>query len=512
MTSAGGRAPPGTGSVRPETVSQVLARRADLFQPDQGDVARWRPRGTAVAEPRPPTTPDAAIQQILPPAPSRQLQLNAVPTENPCLLPLLPWQVRAVQMWAQAGRCGVVEAVTGTGKTHVGLEVIARAVTTGERSTVLVPTVDLQRQWLDRLATHVPSAEVACLGGLGLGDVNRASVVVALVQSASRTDLTATSGMTTLVADEVHRYGADSWSSALRPAYTNRLGLTATLERADDGVDRQIRPYFGPTVLRYLFEEAIADDVVAPFRLVLAPVAMRPAEQDEYNALTTTLTGALFSLRATGELRDNRPIPQQLAELAARSDRVGGLARSAAMSMGLRRKLLAELDGKLDAISKLTTVIDSSQGTVIFTQTKPMAERAAHQLRRGHVAAAAMFGGVPDAERQQNLRDLGTGTLRALAAPKLLDEGIDVPSVDLGIVLAASRSRRQMVQRLGRVIRRKEDGRAVTFVIVYAPGTVENPDSGVHDGFFNLVGAIAQDTMRLPTGWSGSDVRETPVA
>lgn len=495
-------------AVRPEAVTQVLARRADLFAPDQGDVPRWRRRGTAAPPPRPPTAPDAAIRQLLPPAPSRQRQLRAAAAGEPCLLPLLAWQVRAVRAWVSAGSTGVVEAVTGTGKTHVGLEVIARAVASGERSTVLVPTVDLQRQWLERLQTHLPGAEAACLGGVGGGDVERAPVVVALVQSASRTDLTRHAGMTTLVADEVHRYGADSWSSALRPTYTHRLGLTATLERADDGVDRHIRPYFGATVMTYLFEEAITDDVVAPFRLIFAPVAMRPDEQEKYDAETTTLSRALSSIRAVGELRNNRPLPQQLAELTARSDRVGRLARSAAMATTRRRLLLAELEGKLDAVNRLAGVVDSSQGTVIFTQTKRMAEGAAERLRSQNVAAAAMFSGVPDAERQQNLRDLATGTLQALAAPKLLDEGIDVPSVDLGVVLAASRSRRQMVQRLGRVIRRKKDGRAVTFVLVYAPGTVEDPDSGIHDGFFDLVGSIARATVQLPLDWSGGDVQD----
>lgn len=498
-------------TVRPEAVREVLADRADLFQPDEGELARWRPRGVAVPEPRPPVTPAAAVQVLLtPPAPpvlSGPRQLTAGPTEAGNILPLMPWQVRAVRAWVQADRRGVVEAVTGTGKTHVGLEAVAQALAARERATILIPTVDLQRQWIDRLTTHLPDAEVAGLGGVDSGDIRRDDVVVALVQSASRRDLTAIGGrMTTLVADEVHRYGTDSWSAALRPTYTRRLGLTATLERSDDGVDRQICPYFGPTVMTYNFEQAIADEVVAPFRLFLAPVTMRPTEQDEYDALTTTLSRALSSLRAAGELRDNRPLPQQLAELSGRSDRAGGLARSAVMTTNRRRKLLAELDGKLAAIGKLNTVIDHSQGTVIFTQTKPMAERAAHRLRNGNVAAAAMFGGVPDAERQQNLRDLGTGALRAIAAPKLLDEGIDVPSVDLGIVLAASRSRRQMVQRLGRVIRRKDGGRAVTFVIVYAPGTVEDPDSGAHDGFFGLVGSNAHDTTRLPLNWGGSDI------
>ena len=49
--------------------------------------------------------------------------------------------------------------------------------------------------------------------------------------------------------------------------------------------------------------------------------------------------------------------------------------------------------------------------------------------------------------------------------------------------LTASRSRRQMIQRMGRVLRREEDGRAAHLVIVHAVGTVEDPAIGAHEGF-----------------------------
>jgi RNA polymerase primary sigma factor len=44
-----------------------------------------------------------------------------------------------------------------------------------------------------------------------------------------------------------------------------------------------------------------------------------------------------------------------------------------------------------------------------------------------------------------------------LSAPRILDEGIDVPAADLGIIVGASNSRRQMIQRTGRVLRTKDD-------------------------------------------------------
>jgi superfamily II DNA or RNA helicase len=73
----------------------------------------------------------------------------------------------------------------------------------------------------------------------------------------------------------------------------------------------------------------------------------------------------------------------------------------------------------------------------------------------------------------------------------VLDEGVDVPAADLAVVLAASRSRRQMVQRMGRVLRRKDDGRPARLVIVHAVGTVEDPATGAHEGFLDEVLPVA---------------------
>lgn len=59
-----------------------------------------------------------------------------------------------------------------------------------------------------------------------------------------------------------------------------------------------------------------------------------------------------------------------------------------------------------------------------------------------------------------------SGALEVIATVRTLDEGVDVPEADLGIVLAASRQKRQMIQRMGRVLRRKADGRHARFVEV----------------------------------------------
>jgi RNA polymerase primary sigma factor len=421
----------------------------------------------------------------------------------------MAWQQEAMERWYSNGCRGIVEAVTGTGKTHLGLEAAAHAAREGNKTTILVPSIDLQEQWTERFSTFAPWLEVARVGGKKSGDPARADVTIAVVHSALTRDLSSLGSDTLLVADEVHRYGAEQFQYALRAKYERRLGLTATLERSgDDAVDDVLLPYFGGSILKIGFDRALREGVVAPFELVMAPVGLSDEEKAEYDALSQRISNGLKVLRGSGALGpgSGANLVRELGRLRGAGGRVGAAARAAESGMRQRRQLLANLTGKLDAIEELSELVESSQGTVIFTQSKDVAEEAAGRLREWGVSASALHGEMPDRERKQSLDGLASGRLQALAAPKLLDEGIDVPTVDLGIVMTASRSRRQMVQRLGRVIRKKADGRAVRFVILYAGGTVEDPASGVHEGFFDLVGEVARDKVELTRDWTADDL------
>ena len=96
------------------------------------------------------------------------------------------------------------------------------------------------------------------------------------------------------------------------------------------------------------------------------------------------------------------------------------------------------------------------------------------------------------------------GQLAVLVAPQVLDEGIDIADADLAIVLGTSRSRRQMIQRLGRIVRRKPDGRRARFVLAYIRATIEDPATGTHHDFLTETANVAQAiTTAKPSvdGW-----------
>ena len=157
-----------------------------------------------------------------------------------------------------------------------------------------------------------------------------------------------------------------------------------------------------------------------------------------------------------------------------------------------RRMLLSETEVKLEALNSLVPQVIRSNGALIFTETISAAEKAADRLNELGVETVAMHSQLKPRERQAVFEGFKNGDIKAIVAPHLLDEGVDVPEADLGIILAATRTRRQMVQRMGRVLRLKSDNRMATFIIVYIAGTTEDPDKGAHENFFDEILNIAE--------------------
>jgi RNA polymerase primary sigma factor len=521
------------GGVRKRDLNPVLYRSTLRFRNDGGYVPRWYLVGTETVtrQDRVQTTARvrsqrAGIDELL-----RQMTERPAPSliaSNDADLDwsgewaiagLRPWQTRALAAWFRAGANGIIEAVTGTGKTHLGLEAASRMARMGGRTTVLVPTIELQRQWAEKFAEFAPHLSLATIGGKRWGDAVGADVVIAVAASASQRSLVNGPRPHLVVADEVHRYGSDRWSQALEPAYVARLGLTATLERGgDDGVEEKLLPFFGSKVFSYDYQQAVPENVVAPFTLVFLGVELNLEEQMSYERFTRKISACRRVLEPLGVFRGT---PGQIQRNLAECRRMGGEVRRAADEFDKatrgRRNLLADVKSKPDALAELAPLVWDSHGTVIFSQKVASAERAAEVLRTEGVSAAAIHSEMSHAERRINLDALKDESLAALCAPKILDEGVDVPNIDLGIVMSASRGRRQMIQRLGRVIRLKPDGRHARFVVLYAEGTVEDPAEGAQETFIDMVRDVAAQESVVEAGWTYEEavgalaLRQPPV-
>jgi superfamily II DNA or RNA helicase len=69
-------------------------------------------------------------------------------------------------------------------------------------------------------------------------------------------------------------------------------------------------------------------------------------------------------------------------------------------------------------------------------------------------------------ERASVLERFREGRLRALVSARVLNEGIDVPDAEVGIVVAGRHGGREYVQRVGRVLRPRERKSALVYELV----------------------------------------------
>ena len=80
---------------------------------------------------------------------------------------LYRWQLDALVAWLGCGRRGVIEAVTGSGKTDVALAAISDALRRDRFVLVLVPSRVLMEQWHGSLTAALPEARIGRLGDSG---------------------------------------------------------------------------------------------------------------------------------------------------------------------------------------------------------------------------------------------------------------------------------------------------------------------------------------------------------
>lgn len=313
-----------------------------------------------------------------------------------------------------------------------------------------------------------------------------------------------------LVADECHRYASERNAEALDEIkFQARLGLSATYERSDDGHLDVLDPFFGGTCFELGYERAIADGVIAHFKVALVGVSFNEEEQEEYEKVDER------ARRLRTWLINNADAPEEpfglfMAHVTRLAE--GGhseetqRARGYLAAFSRRRQLLADSSAKLEPLGKLAPAVRASERIIVFTERTEAAEEAAATLRLQGLRAGAVHSGLLGNTRRDLMSQFAQGSLSVLCAPKILDEGINVPAADLGIILAASQSRRQMVQRMGRILRLKSDGRYARFVIAYVVGTSEDPDGGAHEEFLEDITDVADDVVNFGSIERGDDV------
>jgi superfamily II DNA or RNA helicase len=257
-----------------------------------------------------------------------------------------------------------------------------------------------------------------------------------------------------VIFDECHHLPGETYALAARQCLAPfRLGLTATPERSD-GREVLLESLLGAVVYRREIVE-MSGHYLAEYETERVAVALSESERAEYEAERAVY---LAFVRAQGIRMGS---PQGWSEFIMRSSR-SEQGRRAMRAYRRQRELTFAAPAKLDYVERLLRQ-HRHERAIVFTDDNATAYRIA---RRCLIPAITHQTKV--SERSAILAGLNGQTYSAVVTSKVLNEGVDVPAASVAIVVSGSGSVREHVQRLGRILRKQADKRAMLYELVTA--------------------------------------------
>ena len=135
-------------------------------------------------------------------------------------------------------------------------------------------------------------------------------------------------------------------------------------------------------------------------------------------------------------------------------------ARKALLARNKARLIALNSASKLDVLSRLLQKHRKAR-VIIFTEHNDLVRRISHEF-----LVPAIVYTTRREERVDILERFREGVYSKIVSSKVLDEGVDVPEASVGVILSGTGSKREFIQRLGRILRKKKDKEAVLYEIV----------------------------------------------
>ncbi len=352
---------------------------------------------------------------------------------------------------------------TGAGKTLTALYLACKVAEKNRPLSIVVvcPYINLVKQW-EREMMRFGIRAVCCYGTqrswagelrdgyarLQFGSTSVQGIITTnatFLSPSFRESLDETIGHHLVIADEAHNLGSEKVKEVLPEFIQLRLGLSATPERHYDEQGTQaIFDYFGPVVYEFSLAQAIDAGVLAPYFYHPVLVDLTEEEAEEYIELSNRIAKAVMFAESKAD-HDEKVMP-----LLIRRSR---LLASATEKLPALQRIVEEMKGRVEKAivycgdGRVEDPIDEQQRRQIESATRLLGKEVGLHVRR--------FTYEEDAEEREGiLEQIQKGGLDAVVAIRCLDEGIDLPDVRLGFLLASTSNPRQFIQRRGRLLRR----------------------------------------------------------
>jgi superfamily II DNA or RNA helicase len=400
-------------------------------------------------------------------------------------------QLEAVDAWVSNGYKGSIIYSTGTGKTEIAFECAKRAsaeaivhtknnnvLSTHDNNNAiknnpfnllfLVPRIILVEQNINRLVKYgIPTYRI----GAYFGERKEArEITISTYQSVINSlDLIYNSNM--IVFDEVHLISDTAATlrkifDAVMAATANSkkklllLGLTATIDEEDPKYSTILSLL--PPVKKYMIKDAVKDKRLAQPIVIPIKVNLTHNEKkiyDECSAKIRNISGYL-----------NTSDPKSLSSLLRKGGHTAGLVRAWFANVKNRKNLINCAENKILAAVGIIATKHTSERIMVFSETIESIQKLKEMLQNKGIDSKMIDSKLKSKERQKILSDWGKEFFPLLSV-HTLEIGYDVPEVRVAIILATTSNMNQIVQRIGRIVRKTEGKDTALIYAIYLSHT-----------------------------------------
>ena len=409
-------------------------------------------------------------------------------------------QEEAVAAWISNKYKGSIIYSTGTGKTEIAFECAKRAATNNsitfgvKNNTIhafkilfLVPRIILIEQNTERLIKYNINKDSI---GTYFGEKkNEREITISTYQSVINNHfLIRNSDM--IILDEVHFISNTAFSYTklfkIIKEDCNKmiLGLTATINELDPKYHDIIDTI--PPVKKYLIQEAVDDKRLAKPEILSMEVTLTTTEKDTYNKTSELIKNISFKLNAYE--------PSIISKILLQGGMRSKYAKEWFNQVKIRKELLNSSQNKLE---KAVQIIKkhNNEKIMIFSETIESITKLKSILEKNNIPSEIIHSKIKIKDRKTIIEKWGTNFFPLLSV-HTLEIGYDIPHVKIAIILSNTSNINQVVQRIGRVIRKSENKEKALIYLIYAK---ETKDKNIVRMVDKAVGEKSDKTFRRAT-------------
>ena len=419
-------------------------------------------------------------------------------------------QLQAIDAWISSGMRSSIIYSSGTGKTEIAFECAKRAASalfapnglecesdSGSRHQsfailFLVPRIVLINQNLNRLIGYgIPREKIGVYFG-EQKEINKEITISTYQSIIHNPEIIRRSKM--VIFDEVHLVSDTAkvlskvFDLAIEDPNKALLGLTATINEKHSKYSTIITLL--PPVKKYMLKEAVEDGRLT--KPVIFPIKVKLTEKEQklYDSYSTKIKNI--------STRFNRYDANSMSLLLKKGGFVAGMAKAWFSNVRKRKVLLSCADDKLSAVVNLIVKKHPNQRVMVFSETLDSINKLKTRLELRCIRCTVIDSTINSADRQKILSGWGKD-FYILLSVHTLEIGYDVPEVGVEIILATTSNMNQVIQRIGRIVRKYEGKKKALIYVVYVSETKDNNTLQIvkkavdMDGRSTIVGLQGED-------------------